>query len=120
MLRITRCKTINKDKAYRKVQKKVLRNEVKQLKKTMKHSVSFYYTPISIEVFETEQRKKTQIHILKMILNTLETYNCEASEKLSKNILWTSAQITSSISEAEKNEILKILIKEIQVFIKII
>ena len=55
-----------------------------------------------------------------MILNTLETYNCEASEKLSKNILWTSAQITSSISEAEKNKILKILIKEIQVFIKII
>ncbi len=120
MLRITRCKTINKDKAYRKVEKKVLRNEVKQLKKTMKHSVSFYYTPISIEVFEAEQRKKTQIHILKMILNTLETYNCEASEKLSKNILWTSAQITSSISEAEKNKILKILIKEIQVFIKII
>ena len=120
MLRKTRCKTMCKEKDYCKMQRKVLRNEVKQLKKTMKRSESFHYTPVSIEIFEGEQRKKRQLQILKMISNTLEIYNCEASEKLGKNILRTSEQITKNVSETERIELLNILIKEIQLFTKVI
>lgn len=107
-----------KNKECISMQKKALREAVKQLKKTMKETESFNYVPISAEQLSAEQRKKKQICLMETILNILETYDGDASEKLKQRILWALERIKNIVSVDERNQILRILIKEIHVFIK--